>query len=432
MEKSLPYRHFIETCLADRIADVGLGADAFAAALTEAGVVLEGLRNTPKSGDLTLLTLPHKDDDLAALDAIAADYRARFDHVVVLGAGGSSLGGQTVCALAGNTSPKLHFADNIDPDSFAALTSDCDPAATGYITISKSGATAETLAQTLICIAALRDAVGEEAVGRHMTAIAQPGDSPLRRLAGRFAIPLLDHDPDIAGRYSVLSLVGLLPALIAGLDVRALRRGAAMALDVALGADDAGDCPPAVGAAIAVGLLREHGIAQTLMMPYADALAPFGHWFRQLWAESLGKDGAGTTPQGALGATDQHSQLQLWLSGPRDKMFTLITLERQGAGPLVPVALSGDHDLAYFEGRTLGDLMAAEQRATAETLAANGCPVRRFHLETLDEISLGALLMHFMVETIITAGLMGVDPFDQPAVDDGKVRARAYLAGEGQ
>ena len=432
MEKSLPYRHLIETCMADRIGDSGLGEDSFAEALAEAGVVLDGLRSAPKTGDFTLLALPHRDDDLAAIEAVATDFRARFDHVVVLGAGGSSLGAQTLYALKRGVSPRLHFADNIDPDSFAALTRECDPASTGYIAISKSGSTAETLAQTLICIATLRDAVGEDLVGRHMVAIAQPGDSSLRRLAARFAIPLLDHDPDIAGRYSVLSLVGLLPALIAGLDVRAVRRGAAMALDTALNAAGARDCPPAVGAAIAVGLLREHGIAQTVLMPYADALAPFGRWFRQLWAESLGKDGAGTTPQGALGATDQHSQLQLWLGGPRDKMFTLITLDREGSGQAVPVDLAADDDLAYFQGRTLGDLMAAEQRATAETLAANGCPVRLFQLETLDEVSLGALLMHFMIETIITGGLMAIDPFDQPAVDDGKVRARAYLAGGGQ
>ncbi len=430
MEKSLPYGHLTETCFGARIAGAGLGKDAFAQALDEAGVVLDGLRARPKSGDYALLRLPHRDDDLAVLEAIADDYRARFDHVVVLGAGGSSLGGQTLCALAGNVSPRLHFADNIDPDSIAALFNDCDPAFTGFIAISKSGATAETLAQTLICIGKLRDAVGEDLISRHMTAIVQPGDSPLRRLAERFAIPILDHDPGIAGRYSVLSLVGLLPALIAGLDVRALRRGAAMVLDAALGARNPSACPPAVGAAIAVGLLREQNISQTVLMPYADRLAPFGRWFRQLWAESLGKDGTGTTPIDAQGVTDQHSQLQLWLGGPHDKMFTLITLDRDGAGPAVPP--SDDQDLAYLKGHTLGDLMAAEQRATAETLAGHGRPVRLMHLKALNEHSLGALLMHFMLETIITAGLIDVEPFGQPAVDDGKALARAYLAGENQ
>jgi glucose-6-phosphate isomerase len=424
VEKSLPYRHLTETCFGARIAGAGLGKDAFAQALNEAGAVLDELRARPKSGDYALLRLPHRDDDLAALEAIADDYRARFDNVVVLGAGGSSLGGQTLCSLAGNTSPQLHFVDNIDPDSFAGLLDGLDPAATGFITISKSGATAETLAQTLICI----DWLGEDRAASQMTAIVEPGNSPLRRLAERLAIAILDHDPGIAGRYSVLSLVGLLPALIAGLDVRALRRGAALTLDAAFNARNPSACPPAVGAAIAVGLLREQNISQTVLMPYADRLAPFGRWFRQLWAESLGKDGTGTTPIDALGATDQHSQLQLWLGGPHDKMFTLIMLDRHGAGPMVPP--SDDQDLAYLEGRTLGDLMAAEQRATAETLAGYGRPVRLVHLKTLDEHSLGALLMHFMLETIITAGLIDVEPFGQPAVDDGKALARAYLAGE--
>ena len=426
MEESLPYRHLTETCFGARIAGAGLGKDAFAQALGEAGTVLDELRARPKSGDYALLRLPHRDDDLATLEAVAADYRERFDHVVVLGAGGSSLGGQTLCALARNTSPRLHFADNIDPDSFAGLLDGLDRLATGFIAISKSGATAETLAQTLICI----DWLGEDEAASHMTAIVEPGNSPLRRLAERLAIVTLDHDPGIAGRYSVLSLVGLLPALIAGLDVRALRRGAAMVLDVAFNARNASACPPAVGAAIAVGLLREQNISQTVLMPYADALAPFGRWFRQLWAESLGKDGTGTTPIDALGATDQHSQLQLWLGGPHDKMFTLITLDRRGVGTMVPP--SGDEDLAYLKGRTLGDLMAAEQRATAETLAGNGRPVRLMQFKALDEQSLGALLMHFMLETIITAGLIDVAPFGQPAVDDGKALARAYLAAEPQ
>ncbi len=149
----------------------------------------------------------------------------------------------------------------------------------------------------------------------------------------------------------------------------------------------------------------------------------------QLWAESLGKDGRGTTPLGALGPVDQHSQLQLFIAGPRDKLFTVITTGVAGKGPRIDVDLARRAGEADFAGRTIGDLVAAQGRATAQTLAKNGCPVRTMHVETLDETSLGALLMHFMLETIIAAHLLGVDAFDQPAVEEGKVLAKQYLAG---
>ena len=164
------------------------------------------------------------------------------------------------------------------------------------------------------------------------------------------------------------------------------------------------------------------------MMPYADRLAPFALWFRQLWAESLGKDGAGTTPIRAIGATDQHSQLQLYLDGPADKVFTLITPALWGSGPRIDGTLAAAAAAApELVGRTVGDLVAAQQRATAETLAAAGRPTRVIRVERVDERTLGALFMHFMLETILAAGLMGVEPFDQPAVEAGKQLARRYL-----
>ena len=187
---------------------------------------------------------------------------------------------------------------------------------------------------------------------------------------------------------------------------------------------------PGIGDADCIdsNLLEERGLANTVLMPYCDRLDAFALWYRQLWAESLGKDGAGTTPIRALGPVDQHSQLQLYLDGPRDKMFTLVTLDCAGDGPRIDAALADDPALQYLGGRTMGDLLDAEQRATAESLARRGRPARRFHLDRLDETTLGALLMHFMLETIIAADLLGVDAFDQPAVEQGKVLAREYLA----
>ena len=174
--------------------------------------------------------------------------------------------------------------------------------------------------------------------------------------------------------------------------------------------------------------LRQRGIATTVLMPYVDRLANFGLWYRQLWAESLGKNGTGTTPIRAVGTVDQHSQLQLYLAGPADKMFTVVMLDCAGTGATVDAGLAADEALSYLYGRTMGDLMDAEQRATAVTLARHGRPTRLIRLASLDERVMGSLMMHFMLETIIAAHLLGVDPFGQPAVEEGKVLTRSYLA----
>jgi glucose-6-phosphate isomerase len=246
----------------------------------------------------------------------------------------------------------------------------------------------------------------------------------MRDLFAAHQIKMLDHDPDIGGRYSVLSNVGMLPAAICGLDIAAIRAGAAAAMKPVLDRRAPAEVPAAVGAALSVAL----GKPITVMLAYADRLERFTHWFVQLWAESLGKDGKGTTPVGALGPVDQHSQLQLFIAGPRDKLFTVITTNAAGRGPRIDpdlAKLCGEPD---FAGKAIGDLVAAQGRATAETLARNGCPVRTLHIERLDEESLGELLMHFMLETIIAAHLLGIDAFDQPAVEEGKVLAKKYLA----
>ena len=182
------------------------------------------------------------------------------------------------------------------------------------------------------------------------------------------------------------------------------------------------------GAALSIALANS-GKTITVLMPYADRLAWLAKWYVQLWAESLGKGGKGSQPVAAIGPVDQHSQLQLYLAGPDDKVFTIITTSSAGQGPVIDAALAARAGEPEFGGKRIGDLVAAQGRATAETLAKNGCPVRTIHLEKLDETNLGELLMHFMLETIIAAHLLGVDPFDQPAVEEGKILAKQYLKG---
>jgi glucose-6-phosphate isomerase len=249
----------------------------------------------------------------------------------------------------------------------------------------------------------------------------------LRDLLGAYRIPMMDHDPGVGGRFSVLTNVGLLPAAVCGLDIGAIRTGAADALAPVLAGKPSAEVPAATGAALAVAHSASKPIA--VLMAYADRLERFTRWYVQLWAESLGKDGRGTTPLGALGPVDQHSQLQLFIAGPRDKLFTIITVAPGGRGPRIAADLAKLSGEPGFAGKTIGDLVAAQGRATAETLVRNGCPVRTIAIDKLDERHLGELLMHFMLETIIAAHLLGVDPFDQPAVEEGKVLAKQYLTG---
>jgi glucose-6-phosphate isomerase len=424
-----------------RIGPHGVAAAALDDALRRAAEALDWLRERHADGKLPLLRLPEKTDDLAGIRAAAERLAQGATDVVFLGTGGSSLGGQTVAQLAGHAvpgvgalrdGPRLHFIDNLDPESYALLLARAPLKTTRFVAISKSGGTGETLMQTAAAIAALHAAGRAGEIGKSFLGISEPPGAKrngLRTLLGADGVPFLEHDPNVGGRFSVLTNVGLLPAALAGLDIAALRQGASVALAPLLAGRPPAEVPAALGAALAVALAQTRGKAIAVLMAYADRLERFTRWYVQLWAESLGKDGKGTTPIGALGPVDQHSQLQLYIAGPRDKLFTIVTVGVAGRGPRIDeklAALAGEPD---FAGKTMGDLVAAQGRATAETLVRNGCPVRTIHVERLDAAALGELLMHFMLETIIAAHLIGVDAFDQPAVEEGKVLAKKYLAG---
>ena len=426
----LAYHQSIETCLADAIGGTGLESAAFETLLAETQAALSEISGggNPEVDAITGLTTP--DCDLSAAEDVAERYSESFDDVVVLGTGGSSLGGATLAALAppalgeALSRPRLHFMDNVDPVSFEHLFNAVSPERTGFLVISKSGGTAETMAQFLYSMDVFRQTLKDQALG-HFTLITQPGNRPLRAIGEGQGMCILDHDPNVGGRFSALSLVGLLPAMIVGVDIDAVREGAASVVATCAGAAE--NCPPAIGGAVNVGLQQQKDSRAAVLMPYSDRLAPFGKWFRQLWAESLGKDGQGTLPVDALGTVDQHSQLQLYLDGPRDKLFTLILPNTAGQGGQVPQDLADDPALDYLSGRRMGDLMAAEQSATATTLAARGCPVRTLEIAGVDERATGALMMHFILETIIAARLMSVNPFGQPAVEEGKELTRRLM-----
>ncbi|MBL8675939.1 MAG: glucose-6-phosphate isomerase [Alphaproteobacteria bacterium] len=377
--------------------------------------VLERFRKTYNGGELPPLALAEKTDDINTYQQ-AIDPFLKLEDVLILGTGGSSLGGQALYALSTQKKPRLdlprlHFLDNVDPHTFERLFTTISPKATGLIAISKSGSTVETLMQLLTCV--------QRGITEQVLVVTEPTDNPLRKLANKQKWLCLDHPTTVGGRYSCFSVVGLIPMLLSGLDPYGYRKGAASVLQAHLTESE----PPALLGAQTAHALKEMGKTLSVMMPYADQLRLFALWYCQLWAESLGKEGKGTTPVAALGTVDQHSQLQLYLAGPKDKFFTLIAPRWEERGdkinsPLIP----------EFTHKTMGDLFSAELKATYETLKRNHCPVRLITLDKIGEESLGALMMHFMIETILTSYLEGVNAFDQPAVEEGKILAREYLA----
>ena len=437
----MPYSQSTDLCLDTAAGTGGLARHALDEAVERTRPAFDWLRAAQRDGALPLLGLADRSDDLdAGRGAVERLGRGATD-IVILGTGGSSLGARALDCFARwrfrcgtspeDTLPALHFTDNLDPHGMAHLLRTLDLKTAGFLVISKSGGTPETMMQMLAVLDALKGSGLDWNAEHHFLAITDPGgdgSSALRHLCAQHHIPVLEHEPGIGGRYAVLSNVGMVPAVLMGLDTAAIRAGAGDVTGALAAAGGPSGFAPAVGAALHYALAENRGITTTVLMPYADRLRLFSNWFAQLWAESLGKDGRGTTPVAAAGPVDQHSQLQLYLDGPADKYVTILMLDAAGAGPRIGEAYRNDPHVGYLAGHTIGDLVDCEQRATAETLAANGRPVRILRLPELTERTMGALFMHFMLETIIAGKLMGVDPFDQPAVEQGKVLAREYLA----
>lgn len=362
-------------------------------------------------------------DDLHEAQAMAKRLRSVSDVTVVIGTGGASLGAQALVAAAPERE-RLLFLDNIDPATTARVLAKLDKTRTSWIIASKSGGTTETLATTLALIDAYaKEGLLPELSRRACVIVGQDAggaaENPLRQLAQRHALPHFVH-PAVGGRYSVFTLVGLLPALVAGVDAARVRQGAIQWFARVQSGEDV-----ALLQAVAWLFDTRHSHPVHVVMAYADGLRAYTRWFQQLWAESLGKQGCGSTPYAAVGTIDQHSQLQLFLDGPRTQSFTLVLPRHAGTGPTL--SAQGLEALAYLEGKTLGDVMDASAEGTVATLAAHGVPMRVLRAEKLDEAALGELLLMHMVETILVAALMGVDPYDQPAVEEGKTRTREIL-----
>jgi glucose-6-phosphate isomerase len=433
----------VDGCLVGAIGAHGLTGSDLAPWLAKASREIARLQDDHRLRRLELLGIADETADIEVARAALARLSQGARLIVFFGTGGSALGGQVLAQLAGwnipgarapdeTKRPRTRFYDNLDGDTLAGALSEFDLETTRFVVTSKSGGTAETLAQAITALSAVKAAGLERRIPElflGLTEPAQPGKSNgLRALFASLEIPMLDHATGIGGRFSGLTNCGLLPAMARGLDPYAIRAGAGHVIADLQTAKSTAEFAPALGAAVAVALSKERGIRTLVFMPYADRLGKLSEWFVQLWAESLGKGGEGTSPIAATGPLDQHSQLQLFMDGPREHYLTILRTATAGVGPVIDPGMAKTAGFAFAGGKTPGDIVAAQSHAVPEALARAGRPVRTIDIPVLDAPAIGALMMHFMLETIIAGRMLGLEPFDQPGVELAKVLTRERLS----
>ncbi|HEX2741692.1 MAG TPA: glucose-6-phosphate isomerase [Rubrobacter sp.] len=357
---------------------------------------------------------------------IQASGATDFIHV---GIGGSALGPMAVHkalnhpyynVLPGEArrGPRLHFAENTDPATLSAILDVADPDGTWVNVVTKSGSTAETMANFLVIRGFLMDSLGDFGFQERTIATTDPEEGFLKQIADKEDLKVLPIPPDVGGRFSVLTPVGLFPAAVTGLDIDALLSGAAQCVDDMN--EQGAEHPAAVGAAMHYLMDTARGRNVRVMMTYADALERLAAWFVQLWAESLGKDGKGSTPHGAVGTTDQHSQVQLYMEGPQDKVIEIVEVGNHQRDLEIPGAYEDLEGVGYLGGHTMAELLNVECDATRRALTEAGHPNSTIKLGTVNEENLGYLLQALEVQTAIAGALYGVNAFNQPGVEAGK------------
>jgi glucose-6-phosphate isomerase len=397
------------------------GADEF-----EASASWSAVRARFDSGEVGFYHAPVRPElsQWEACQTLAREIREslRPSDVLFLGIGGSSLGPISLLqALAHRRAeePRLHFLENPDPIEWKLTLKKLDPARTLVCLVTKSGTTFETLAQGLLAL----EWLGRERWRTHAIAITDPERGDLRAFATQQGLRTLSIDPSIGGRFSIFSPVGLFPALLAGLDGEQFLRGAQQVRDYCE------RTPVEKNGLLTLGVeLLRHARKRPIhvCMPYSTPLRGLSAWFVQLWGESLGKDGKGFTPLAALGATDQHSILQLMRDGPDDKVTLFITVDETEHPIPVPRTLPGIELSKYpaFErlaGTTLHDLLRIEYQAISLVLSKRERPHLTWKIDRLDERNLGALYFAFSTLTAFVGSCWKINPFDQPGVEEGKI-----------
>jgi glucose-6-phosphate isomerase len=423
----------------------GIGEKTWADAAGRFSDAKRGFDKLRTGGSVGFVDLPEETQLLDQVTNFTTRARGKYDDVVILGIGGSALGPialRTALRPSGwnmldekarDGYPRLQVLDNVDPETIAALLARLRLARTLFIVTSKSGGTAETMAQFVI----VHDRLVREKLdlSQHLVFVTDPKQGALRPLADRLKVPALDIPPNVGGRFSVLTPVGTLPAALIGIDVKSLVSGAA---EMARRCENAELASNPAGVYAMLQWLADTELKKSIavFMPYSDPLRDFAGWFVQLWAESLGKkrpDGTsvGSTPLAAVGATDQHAQVQMFMEGPADKTVTFVAVRERGTDVKIPAAFPDVKELGYLAGHSLGELIDIEQRATAGALAKRARPNMTIHLDRVDPGHVGQLMMLLEVATAYAGQLYGIDAFNQPGVELGKQFAYALLGRPG-
>ena len=365
-------------------------------------------------------------EGLAESAALAKDLRSRFDTMIVLGIGGSALGARTVLsALSWQTSKpdarKVVITDNLDPIDFELATRDLDLKKTVVALITKSGGTIETMAQASVLLQKFEKA--NLKIADHFVGVTDPESGALRSWVKSSGLRALSVPPDVGGRFSVFTPVGILPLAFAGIDVAQLMQGA---IDQFRAVDASTELAKT---GLRLAELEAAGYTGKVLMPYATLLKDFGAWFVQLWGESLGKisftgKAKGALPVAAVGATDQHSLLQMLVEGA-DRMSNGFLKVKDWSFPgfaepeMLPLPKEFT-SLKFAEGKSFAEILNAECAATQSVLSGKGRPVYEVELASLSPASLGALFALYMDLVVYTAAASDVNPFDQPGVELGK------------
>ena len=394
------------------------------------------------------MNLPFCQDEIVAdIEKTAGEIREKFECFVVLGIGGSALGPiavqQALTHLHYNDlpaekrgGPRFYVEDNVDPERMAALFDVIDPEKTAFNVITKSGATSETMTQYLIIMDVLRKKLGKKAAS-HIIATTDEKKGNLIKIVREEGLKAYVIPDGVGGRFSELCPVGLLPAAVLGIDVRALLKGAAD-MDAICANPAMKENPALMFAALSV-LAMKKGKNISVMMPYADSLKFIADWYCQLWAESLGKsvDNAGNavfvgqTPVKALGVTDQHSQVQLYTEGPFDKVTTLLGVENYRTTVQIPEGCADIPDVHFLCGHTMNELITAERLATEYALLKAERLNQTILLPEVNAYYVGQLLYFFEMQTAYAGAMLGINTYNQPGVEEGKNATYALLGKSG-
>ena len=393
--------------------------------------------------------LPYKQNEIVADILDTAKYiRKNFEYFVVLGIGGSALGPiatfQAINHLHYNDlkkskrkGPKFYVEDNVDPERMAALLDVIDVEKTMFNVITKSGSTSETMTQYLIINAILKEKLGDKAKD-HIIATTSREKGNLIKIAKAEAYKTFYIPDGVGGRFSELCPVGLLPAAVTGVDIKAMLAGAKF-MESQCNTANLKKNPALVLAALQVIGMRE-GKNVGVMMPYADGLKYIADWYCQLWAESLGKnvdlqgnkiDGVGQTPVKSLGVTDQHSQVQLYTAGPADKIITFIGVDNYRTEVKIAEGCEDIPSVNFLCGHTMNELIQAERKATEYAITKAGKQNYTIMLPMLNEYTLGQLMYLFMLQTSYAGAMLNINTFDQPGVEEGKNATYALLGRPG-